>query len=214
MEAEIWATQKKWAEAEKALRAGLRAEPSSTSSAAKLHTVLWQSGRTADAQAFAKKWLEDKPKDVRMWTYLGEDALKRKDYKSAAEHLEAAAALEPDAVQNAVTLNNLAFAQGQTGDPRAIETGERALRLVPNSADINDTLGTLYLKKGDGARAMEYFDKAKKLAPNRLDLRMNYAKALATTGKKDAARKEFEALQGEKADFRGKSEIPELLKTL
>jgi predicted Zn-dependent protease len=86
--------------------------------------------------------------------------------------------------------------------------------LAPNSPDINDTLGTLYLSKGDSARAMEYFDKAKKLAPTRLDLRLNYAKALAATGKKDAARKEFEALQAEKADFRGKSEIAGLLKTL
>ena len=61
-------------------------------------------------------------------------------------------------------------------------------------------------------RGLQVLDEANKLAPNRLDLRFNRAKALLKAGQKDAGRRELEALQALPQDFRGKSEIAALLK--
>jgi hypothetical protein len=57
-------------------------------------------------------------------------------------------------------------------------------------------------------------DRAAKAAPNRYDIRTNYARALASAGKRDEARKELEALQAVAEDFPGKSDIPAMLKKL
>jgi predicted Zn-dependent protease len=57
-------------------------------------------------------------------------------------------------------------------------------------------------------------ERAHGLAPARNDLRVNYAKALLKAGRKNDARKELEALQAVKENFRGKNEVAGLLKGL
>ena len=52
------------------------------------------------------------------------------------------------------------------------------------------------------------------LAPDRNDIRLNYAKALMKAGKSEHARKELTQLEGVTQDFSGKAEIPALLKQL
>ena len=56
--------------------------------------------------------------------------------------------------------------------------------------------------------------KAVALAPQRSDIRFNYAKALMKTGKKNAARSELEWLQAAADDFAGKAQIASMLKIL
>jgi Tfp pilus assembly protein PilF len=143
--------------------------------------------------------------------YLAERALQAKDYKAAMAQYEAVVAIDPN---NVVALNNLAFAAGRVGDPRAITYAERAATLAPRNAAVLDTFGTLLIAKGDADKGLEYLARASALAPGRNDIRFNYAKALAKAGQKDAARTELERLQAVKDDFPGKAEIPELLRGL
>jgi predicted Zn-dependent protease len=126
-------------------------------------------------------------------------------------HYQAVVALQPD---NIVALNNLAWSAGQLGDPKAIGYAESAVRLAPDNAAVLDTLGTLLVSKGDTSKGLEYLTKATELAPQRHDIRLNYAKAFAKAGRADDARKELIALQAVADEFAGKSEIPELLKGL
>ncbi len=75
-----------------------------------------------------------------------------------------------------------------------------------------DTLGVLLVAKGDTAKGIEHIAKAVQLAPDRHEIRLNYAKALLKAGRKDDARKELTQLQGVTQDFPGKSEVADLLK--
>ena len=137
--------------------------------------------------------------------------MRARNYKAAAARYQELIAQEPN---NVVALNNLAWVSGEIGDPKAISYAERGVSLSPNSAATLDTLGVLLMKKGETAKGLEHLSNAARLAPDRYDIRLNYARSLATAGQKDAARKELEALQSVQADFPGKSEIAAMLKSL
>ena len=135
-----------------------------------------------------------------------------------AGNLSSAAALYRDVVErdpnDFVALNNLAWAAGQLGDPKAIEYAQRAARIAPQNAAVLETLGSLLVAKGEVRKGVEYLRKAAALAPERPEIRLSYAKALIKAGQKDVARSELEALQATAADFAGKSEIAGVLKSL
>jgi cellulose synthase operon protein C len=211
LEGDVYASTQRWPQAERAYRDALKVEPALNALAIKLHTTLNRAGKAAEAEALAKKWLAEHPKDAGFRTYLAERALGDKNFRSAVALYQAVVALQPD---NVVALNNLAWSAGQLGDPKAIGYAERAVRLAPDNAAALDTLGTLLVSKGDASKGLEYLTKAADLAPKRHDIRLNYAKALAKAGRPDDARKELVALQAVAEEFPGKSEIPELLKGL
>jgi predicted Zn-dependent protease len=175
----------------------------------KLHGVLLAAGKKAEADALARTWIADHPKDAAFRMYLGDLALRTGDYKAAAAQFQTVTDQQPD---NAPALNNLAWSLGKLGDPRAVGYAERALKIAPESPAILDTMGTLLAEKGDAAKGSEYLAKAVQLAPNRHDIRLNYAKALLKAGRKEDARRELMHLQGVPQDFPGKAEVAELLR--
>ncbi len=211
LEGDVRAAQKNWAEAERAYREALKLEPQAGRVAAQLHSALQAAGRAGDADAFARKWLADHPKDAAMRMYMADRALIAKNRKTAFGLYQEVIALDPN---NAVALNNLAVVAGDLGDARAIGYAERALKLVPNNAALLDTLGTLLVNKGDVQKGFEYLDRARVLAPDVGVLRLNYAKALIKAGRKDEARKELESLKAAAGTFAGKDEVDGLLKSL
>ena len=78
----------------------------------KLHSTLNRAGKAAEADALAKKWLAEHPKDATFRIYLAERALGEKNLRSAVTLYQAVIALQPD---NVVALNNLAWSAGQLG---------------------------------------------------------------------------------------------------
>ncbi len=211
LEGDVHTATQNWALAERAYRDALKIEPTSEGLALKLHSTLNRTGKAAEADALAKKWLAEHPKDTSFRVYLAERALGDKNFRSAVALYQAVIALQPD---NVVALNNLAWSAGQLGDPKAIGYAERAVRLAPESAAALDTLGTLLVSKGDAIKGVEYLKKATELAPKRHDIRLNHAKALLKAGRNEDARKELTTLQAVPDEFPGKSEIPTLLKQL
>lgn len=211
LEGDVLAAQRKYPEAEKAYREALKLEPKSNVVAIRLHGVLGSAGKKAEAEALAKKWLADNPKDSGMRLYLAERELTARNYKAAAAQYQSLLSLQPN---NLVVLNNLAWVLGELGDAKAVDYAERAVALAPNSAMALDTLGMLLANKGETDKALTHLEQARKLAPERYDIRLNFARTLAKAGRKDAARKELEDLQAVQVDFPGKSQIPELLKSL
>jgi putative PEP-CTERM system TPR-repeat lipoprotein len=209
LEGDVHLRAKQDTAAEKAYRDGLKVEPASSPTAMKLHSVLLAAGKKGDADAMARTWIAERPKDAAFRNYLGEQALRTGDYKAAAAQYQSVVELQPD---NAVALNNLAWSLGKLGDAKAVGYAERALKVAPESASVLDTLGVLLVDKGDAAKGVEYIAKAVQLAPNRHEIRLNYAKALLKAGRKDDARKELTQLQSVSQEFPGKSEVAELLK--
>ncbi|MEP6607928.1 MAG: XrtA/PEP-CTERM system TPR-repeat protein PrsT [Burkholderiaceae bacterium] len=211
LEGDVHSAVRQWGPAERAYRAGLKVEPDAGAIALRVYRALDAGGRNAEADAFAKKWIVQHPKDTQLRARLAERALRAHDFRAAIAHYEAVIERDPE---NFVVLNNLAWASAQLRDPRAIGYAQRAVRLAPGSAAALDTLGTLLVANGDIDQALDSLRKATELAPKRPDIRLNYAKALIKAGKKDIARTELEALQAAPDDFAGKSEIVAMLRGL
>jgi len=209
LEGDVYTAARQWVPAERSYRAALKAEPAAGTAAAKLHGVLLAANRKADADALARKWVAEHPADMGFRLYVAEQALRVRDYKSAAAHYQAVVAQQPD---NVVALNNLAWTAGHLGDPKALTYAERALQRAPDSPLVLDTIGVLLVSGGDAAKGADYLARAVQLAPDRHDIRLNYAKALIKAGKGEQARKELTQLQDVPQEFAGKTEIAGLLK--
>jgi putative PEP-CTERM system TPR-repeat lipoprotein len=206
LEGDLMAVQKKYPEAESAYKNAQKRAPDDGTFAAKLHAASTAAGKTAPADAAADKWLRDHPKDTVLRTYLGERAVRAKDYKTAAKHYQAMVNLQPD---NAMYLNNLAWVAGELEDPKALSYAEKAATLAPENSAVLDTLGTLLMKKGDIAQGVDRIRRAAQLAPAQGDIRVHLAKALIQSGDKESARKELNALvqAGPPADAAAKDNV-------
>lgn len=211
LEGDVLLSQGQHAKAERAYRDGLKIDPKSGVLAVGVYSSLARAGKRADAEAFARQWATRNPQDTVLTMHRAERALADGDLRSAAALYQTVIAAEPN---NVIALNNLAWAGGQLGDPKAIGYAERAARLAPNNAAVLDTLGMLLAARGDTDKALGHLQRARSLAPNRADIRLNYAKVLAKAGRRDNAKTELEALLAVKEDFPGKEEAAALLRSL
>lgn len=210
LEGEVQSSVRRWPEAERAYRAGLKVEPDATLLAVKLHTALVAGQKDAEAEAFARRWLKEHPQDTLLRTRLAERALRAKNLRAAATLYREVVKRQPE---NFVALNNLAWTSGQIGDPRAIEYARRAAEIAPKNADVLDTLGSLLMTSGDSDQGIEYLGKATSLAPKRSEIRLNYAKALVKVGKTDLAKVELQALRAD-GDIASQNEATAVLRNL
>jgi putative PEP-CTERM system TPR-repeat lipoprotein len=210
LEGEVHIAQKKMNEAIAAYNEALKRQDA-PAIAVRLHALFGSANRSADADALAARWLKEHPKDATMRFYLAERDLARKDYRAASSRYRELLALQPE---NALILNNLAWALAQQNDPGALGYAEKAYALAPSNAAIADTLGWMLVERGDTKRGVELLAKASSTAPNALEIRMHYAKALIKTGDKAAARKELEAVAAAPGESRFKTEAAELLQKL
>jgi putative PEP-CTERM system TPR-repeat lipoprotein len=210
IEADVLRSDKRWAEADRALKNGLDHASGSTV-AVKRHSVLLESGQVQRAKEFANEWLAANPKDVGFRTYLAQRALAAGDYSEASKQYQAALSLTPS---DALLLNNLAWTAQQMKDPKALEYAERANKLRPNTPAILDTLGWILVEGGQVPRGLALLQEAVERAPTTLPIRLNLAKALMRAGQKDAAKKELDYLSANIKDERTKAEVDALVKQL
>lgn len=174
-------------------------------------TALRESGKGAEADKRLAQTIQQYPKDVRLQLFRAELSLRDKQFKQAAEQLEAASQQTPN---NPAILNNLAYAYQQTKDSRALPTAEAAYKLAGAEPAVMDTLGWILVEQGDAKRAAQVLQQASTKAPQSSELRYHLAMALFKSGDKAGARKEVEqALAGNKA-FAQADEARALLKQL
>jgi putative PEP-CTERM system TPR-repeat lipoprotein len=211
LEGEIHVRQRKLPQAEAAFREALKREPNADLVAIRLYEVLLAIGKPAEADTFMKTWISKNPKNATVHTFLAERELAARNLQASAAQYRIVIEMEPN---NASALNNLAWIGGELGDPKARSYAERAYKLAPRNPDVLDTYGMLLVKAGEAEKGLLLLEEARGLSPGNNERRLNYAKALAKAGRKDAARKELEALQGVKDDFAGKDEVAGLLKGL
>ncbi len=190
LEAEILANSEKWAEAAASYRRALERKAGGDV-ASRLHAALLRTDRKAEAEKFANDWLREQPRDLAMRQYLGERALAERRYKDALPMFRALHELAPE---NAIILNNLAWAANQVKDPRSLEYAEQAIALAPDNPAILDTLGVIQVDRGQSDKGLANLSRAVSIAPNLAPLRLNLAKAYASTGRSADARKELETL--------------------
>jgi len=107
----------------------------------------------------------------------------------AAEVYTRILGLDPE---NWLALNNMAFLNAENGTnlDQAMTWAERAKKKQPNSPQISDTLGYVYLKKNRNAEALQIFKQVVQQSPKNPTFRLHLAMALLKQGDKQGARTE------------------------
>jgi tetratricopeptide (TPR) repeat protein len=99
-------------------------------------------------------------------------------------------AIDPE---NAVAMNNLAFALAETGTDldQALSMAEKAQRKIPNNPGISDTLAWVYARKGLNDSAIQILTGLVKKYPDQPAFRYHLGVALLQKGQTAAAKAEF-----------------------
>ncbi len=139
----------------------------------------------------AREVLVRHPERAEAHFVAGVALLERREAQAAAGHLRLALdALPQRADVAAQTARALSLLQRL---PEAVEAAVRALALRPADAYTLDTLGVVFSRAQDHARAAEVFRLAIARMPERASYRFNLGAALTFCGDPDAAEREFEA---------------------
>jgi tetratricopeptide (TPR) repeat protein len=135
------------------------------------------------------KQLQPNSADAAVWLALllhqtGREADAKVEYEQILR-------LQPD---NAVALNNLAYVIAEQGGDLdvALTYAQRAKQRLPQSLEISDTLGWIYLKKQLTPNALEIYDALVAKEPSRSTFRYHRGMALVQKGDKIQAKKELE----------------------
>jgi len=181
-----------------------------TSFAIKLHRTLASADkRMPDADKFAKRWLEQFPKDALFIHHLGDVALKRADLNEAARRYGESLALVP---RNASAANNLSWIALQQGRrDEAVKYGEAAVAIEPNNPQFLDSLASALASSGKLDRAIEVQKRAIELAPDLHIHRLHLARLLIDARKGDLAKLELQRLLELGDAFAQQAEVREAL---
>ncbi|MEP7353552.1 MAG: tetratricopeptide repeat protein, partial [Acidobacteriota bacterium] len=115
-----------------------------------------------------------------------------------------------------VALNNLAYIKAEEGVDldSALNMAQKARQNMPNSNDVTDTLGWIYIKKNMTEEAVHTFSDLVRKAPADPNYHYHYGKALLQKGDKQSARRELEASLKSNPSKDVASAVQDLLKSI
>jgi len=121
--------------------------------------------------------------------------------------------IEPD---HPVALNNLAFIEAEEGVDldQALTMAQRARQRAPNSPEIADTLGWIYIKKNLSEDAIRVFHELVVKDPGNSTFHYHFAMALLQKGDRPSAKKELEAAMKDKPSKDEAGKIQDLLQKI
>jgi Flp pilus assembly protein TadD len=121
--------------------------------------------------------------------------------------------LEPD---NPIALNNLAYVLAEQGGDLdvALTYAQRAKQKLPQSSDVADTLGWIYIKKNLTANAVDIYNDLVAKQPGNATFRLHLGMALFQKGDKPRAKQELETALRSKPSSVDADKIKELLQRI
>lgn len=186
---DVLTAAKRYAEAAKAYNAAYAVGPSGALVVRK-HVLRMLAGEKP-GEAELERWLAQHPQDAVVRVHLGDQHYVAGRYREALSQYERVASADPN---HATALNNAASALIKLNDARALTHAEAALRLRPDDPRLLDTFGVAQMRYGKPDAAVEALKKAVARWPENIEIRVNYALALASAGDKLAAREELQRL--------------------
>jgi len=177
----------------------------------KLAKAMHDAGLAKEADQRVGAYLKKHPGDPITTLYFADGHMAAKRYPEAVTLLEGLARSTPD---NAVVLNNLAWAYQQMHDPRALPTAEQALAINGENPDALDTLGWLLVEQGKYERAISLLRKAASAAPKQPQVRYHLGVGLYKSGDKAGARKVLQEALAQGSGFSEAEQVKALLKQL
>lgn len=189
--ARVVATQGNSARAEELLKKAIEIDPSNLTAYGMLARLYMADKRLADARASFESILKEQPDSVFVQTMIGLLYEAEGNSVEARKRYERVMQLDPSA---AVAANNLAYMYAEEGGnlDTALQLAQVARQKVPESAEIADTVGWVYVKKNMGALAVSHFEHALARDPQSALYTYHLGLALAQTGQKIKARQSLE----------------------
>ena len=169
-------------------------------------------GDREKALSTLENWIAEVPDDLLMRMTLGTSYLELGRLSEAQTQFQAVVERRPE---SAWALNNLAWILSQQGDlDGALQHGERARNLLPDDPDILDTVGVIYLKKGNAEEAVSLLREAADKADGNPSTEFHLAQALASSGQISDATDLLRTLLARNPSFSERGEAQALLSEL
>lgn len=170
-------------------------------------------GNLAAAREEFEAVVKRSPRSVAALTMTGILFQAEGDSSGARDRFERVLKIDPAA---AVAANNLAWIYAEQGDnlDLAMDLAQRAQRKLPELADIGDTLGFIYYKKGLWAQAISTLKACVEKDPRNAVYQYHLGLAYAGAGDSTHAKQSLTRALAQKADFEGAREARDLLASL
>ena len=206
----VYGVQRDFKNAETVLRKAITVEPSIMTAYNLLATVYLATGRLDSARMEFDELSKRNPRDLGSRTMAALILHSQRKFEDATKRYEDIIRAEPDA---AVAGNNLAMLYS-TDSSRlndALRLANRAAETLPDNAEVQDTLGVIYMKKGLPALAVPAFQKSAAKSPGNASYHLHLAEALKQAGDEAEARRSVTTALKLKPDY---SEAKTLLASL
>jgi tetratricopeptide (TPR) repeat protein len=173
--------------AEGTLRRLIALAPANATPFSMLAQVYVAQGKLTEAQVEFDKLAARDPKDVASRLMGAFIAHARQDLPEASKRYESVLEIDPN---SAAAANNLAWILADAGESldRALRLAEVATRVSPDTAEYNDTVGWVYLKKQLPSLAVAPFERAVAASPDNPTFTYHLGMANAAAGNTSAAR--------------------------
>jgi len=170
----------------------LKRDPKSSDLVIRLGETYRRMGNTSEAIAYFRRAKELAPNDPATHFPLALVLDATGQHQESMKIYEQVLKLQPD---NPVALNNLAYLMAELGGDLdlALTYAQRAKQKYPQSPDVSDTLGWLYIKKNLSAEAIGIYKDLIAQQPTNATFRYHLGMALFQKGDKPQAKRELQA---------------------
>ena len=147
--------------------------------------------RPDGALTTAQRWVQQNPKDPRAYTELGVIQDAQGNWQEAEQSYQKALQVYPDYAPAANNLAYLMLQHDQSPD-EALSYAQVAQRGLPSNAQVDDTLGLAYYKKGSYQLALSTLQGAAKEDPQDSSIHYHLGLACGKVNRRDCAKSELQ----------------------
>jgi tetratricopeptide (TPR) repeat protein len=196
--------------AEQHLRKLIEVQPANLAAYGELGQLYLSQGRLDESRAELEKYVARQPSAVGAQTLIGITLQLQNKMDEAQKKYERTLEIDSKA---AVAANNLAwmYAEKNTNLDVALDLAKSAKSQMPNQAEVDDTLGWVYLKKGLASLAVSSFRQSVSRDANNPAYSYHLGLALLKNGETSNAKDAFQKALALKKPFEGSAEARRIL---
>ena len=170
---------------------GMGLDKNNTAAYLLLARIQTETGKVDQAIATYQDYMQRNPRDVMPYLAIGALEESRNNRAGARKMYERALTIDPD---SAAANNNLAYLMLENGEnvDQAITMAQLAMRKMPDSPNVADTLGYAYFKKGVYSSAVDTLEQASKKDPNSASIHYHLGLAYSKMNNSAKAREQFQ----------------------